>query len=389
MKRKLSLVLMVLCQMAGLAMAGTAMAKVDCPLRIGFVRPETGGGASFGHSLEEGLNMGFKEVNAAGGIAGCQVTLVSYDSQSIPSNAAALVRRLIDQDHVPLIIGSSPSPEVAAMMNITENAGVPFYVPSAAASNITTQGFKWVWRQSVIDTSVAKLLIDYIANTLHWKRVGIVYENTNYAKPVVTGVVVPLLTAKGTKVVDTEAYNPGDTDLSGQLLRIRDAGADGLIFWGNQQVGAILTTENYELKVNLPMVANTGVVYPGYLALLSDKVQAATKLIAAIPFVWTSGNPKQLAWVKAFKAIYHVNPDVTSVDGYDAVFFLKKAITAAGSMKPEALSKSFSSTVYDGIGGKISYDKTGQAARALEIVKLTPKSGPGFQVIKTMPAGQY
>ncbi len=389
MKRQIRVALLAVCQLVPLIWASSVMAKVECPLRIGFVRPESGGGASFGHSLEEGLNMALKEINTSGGIAGCEVKLVAYDSQSIPSNAAVLARRLIYQDKVPLIIGSSPSPEVVAMMEITENAGVPLYVPSAASVAITNQGFKWVWRQSVIDVSVAKLLADTIVTDKHWKRVGMIYENTDYAKPVITKVMAPQLTAKGVTVVASEAFNPGDTDLSGQLLRIKDAGVDGLVYWGHEKEAAILTTENHELKVDLPIAANTGVVYPGYLNLLSDKVQAATQLFAAIPFVWTGGNDRQRAWVQQFKTIYGINPDVTSMDGYDSGYFLKAAITAAGSMEPDALRAAISATVYDGVGGKIFYDKTGQAARALNVVELTPKDGPGFRILKSVPAGQY
>lgn len=389
MSRRVFGISLMVSQLFVLLVAAPGWAAVTCPLRLGFVRPESGSGASFGHSLEEGLNMALKEINAAGGIAGCQVQLVAYDSQSIPSNAAVLARRLIFQDRVPLIIGSSPSPEVVAMMEITENAGVPLYVPSASSVKITSQGYKFVWRQSVIDVSVAKLLVDTIVNDLHWKKVGFIYENTDYAKPVVTNVLSKALEAKGVQVVGSEAFNPGDTDLSGQLLRIKEAGADGLFYWGHEKEGAILTTENQALKVALPIVANTGVVYPGYLNLLSQPVQDATKLIAAIPFVWTGGNDRQRAWVARFKAIYGIEPDVTSMDGYDAGYFLKAAITAAGSTAPEALQKGISATHYDGVGGEIFYDKTGQAARALNVVQLTAKSGPGYRILRTVPAGQY
>lgn len=373
----------------GAALPSSAAATIACPLKIGFVRPESGSGASFGHSLEKGMTMGLDKVNAAGGILGCPIKIIAYDSQSIPSNAAVLARRLLFQDGVPLIIGSSPSPEVLAMMEVTENAGVPLYVPSASSSKITDQGFKWVWRQSVIDVSAAKLLSEIMTKDLGWKRVGAIYENTDYGKPVVRDVLGPSLETHGAKLVAQEAFNPGDTDLSGQLLRIRDVGADGLVYWGHEKEGAILAKANHELKVDLPMAGNTGLVYPGFLDLLSPEVQAATRLIAVNPFVWTDGTPEQREWVKTFKGRWGIDPDITSMDGYDAVFFLKSALNTAGSLEPAAIAKALSGTVYDGVGGQIAYDKTGQAARPLTVVKLTPKSGPGFEVLKVVPAGEF
>jgi ABC-type branched-subunit amino acid transport system substrate-binding protein len=77
------------------------------------------------------------------------------------------------------------------------------------------------------------------------------------------------------------------------------------------------------------------------------------------------------------------------MDGYDAVFVIKKAVEAAGSIAPEALKKAFSAVRHDGIGGSISYDATGQAVRSLMIVKLTPKTGVGFEVVKSVRPGQY
>src|SRR5690554_4042229 len=104
--------------------------SVECPIRLGSVRPETGSGAVFGNSLADGLNFGVDVVNEQGGILGCQVEIIAYDSQSTPANAATLTQRLITQDNVQLVIGSSISTETLAMMEITENAQVPIYVPS-------------------------------------------------------------------------------------------------------------------------------------------------------------------------------------------------------------------------------------------------------------------
>src|SRR5579863_2164217 len=66
-----------------------------CPIRIGFVRAYSGKGAVYGQSLERGVQMGFDEINASGGVCGCKIELVTYDSQSVPANTSALTRRLI------------------------------------------------------------------------------------------------------------------------------------------------------------------------------------------------------------------------------------------------------------------------------------------------------
>jgi branched-chain amino acid transport system substrate-binding protein len=75
--------------------SAAARAAIPCPIKLGNVRAETGAGAAYGQALATGLKMGFDEINAAGGVAGCPVELVTYDSQSQPGNAATLTQRFI------------------------------------------------------------------------------------------------------------------------------------------------------------------------------------------------------------------------------------------------------------------------------------------------------
>lgn len=369
---------------AALFAAVPVEAAVKCPIRLGNVRPESGVMASIGQSLANSLKMALEEVNAKGGIAGCQVELVSYDTQSVPATAATLARRLVNQDQVPLIISTPISIEVLAMMEVTENAGVPLYVPSAASAKVTSQGFKWVWRQSMIDAHAATAMVNYIVDDLKWKRVGIVYENTDFAKPAFFNILKPGLEAKGVVVTTSEAIHQGDTDLSSQLLRMRDAKSDGILFWAHPKEAKILLTQNIQLKTNLPVAAGSGIVYPEFLEILPADVQAQSKLVAIAQFAWTTEDPSQKAWIESYRAKFKRDPDATSIDGYDAVFVLKKAIEAAGSMEPDALQAALRKVSYDGVGGSISFDETGQAMRPLTIIELTPKDGPGLKVVRVM-----
>ena len=361
-----------------------AQSAMKCPLQLGTVYPQSGAVASVGQSLGRGLKMGFDEINTKGGIAGCKVELVAYDSQSQPANAATLAQRVLFQDRVKLVIGSASSLEVLAMMEITENAGVPLYVPSAASAKITGQGAKWVWRQSVTDLAAAKVMGEYLVNDAKWKRIAIVFENSDYGKIPVQQVVIPTIKAAGGEVVTSEAVNVGDVDLSSQLLRARDAKADGVLFWGHDKEGALLVKQNQQLGLNFKLAGNTGIVYAPFLDLLAADVQKNTDLIAVTQFVWTTQDPEQMAWIERYKKLTGREPDATAIDSYDATYLLKKVIETAGSLEPEPIKKALSSVNHDAVGGSISFDETGQAKRPLVMVKLTDKSGGGFAVIRTI-----
>jgi branched-chain amino acid transport system substrate-binding protein len=359
-----------------------ARAAIPCPIRLGNVRAETGAGAAYGQALATGLKMGFDEIDGAGGVAGCKVELVTYDSQSQPGNAATLTQRLLYQDQVPFILSSSLSLEVLAMMELTESAQIPLYVASAASAKITSQGAKWVWRQSIIDLGAAKALASYIAVDRSEKKIGIVFENTDYGKVPVNTVLIPELKRLGVDVADVETFNPGDSDLTSPLLHIRDSGATSLIFWGRDKEGALAMRELVQLGMNLPVFGNTGIVYPAFLDLLPQEVQAKLDFTGISQFVWTDPDPKVKEWIERYTKEFNRRPDATSIDGYDAAFVVKKAIESAGDLSPAGLQRALSAVAYDGVGGAISFDKNGQARRPFVIVKMTPKLGLGYEVVK-------
>ncbi len=352
------------------APAAPAAPKADAtPLKLGVVGPQSGGASAYGLALVAGLRMGFEEINAAGGIMGRKVELIAYDSQSTPTTAATLARKLISEDKVPILFGSASSLEALAMMEVTENAKLPLYVPSAASQKITSQGYQWVWRQSTIDTEFAKGLVQYAADTLKWKKVAALYENTDYGKPPME-VVVNEFKKRGVDMVMQEAFNVGDPDLSAQLLRLRDARADGYVFWGHYQEGALVVKQNVQLGLNLKIFGNSGPVYPAFLDLLDANAKKSSDFLASCQFVWTDDDPKQQAWVKKFKEKYGKDPDVTAMDSYDAAFIIKAVIEKAGGTDPAKVQATLREIKYDGVGGPISFDSTGQAKRTVVIVKL-------------------
>ncbi|MCC7104089.1 MAG: ABC transporter substrate-binding protein [Chloroflexi bacterium] len=348
-------------------------------IQIGVVAPQSGGTSAYGLSLVNGLKLAQEEINAAGGPNGRKIDLVIYDSQSTPTTAASLTQKLVFQDKVPLVIGSASSLETLAMMEITENNKIPLYVPSSASPKVTNQGYKWVWRQSLPDNVTAVAMGNYIAKNLGWKRVAALYENTDYGKPPVE-IASDTLKKQGIEVLNLEAFNVGDTDLSAQLLRIRDAKPDGVIMWAHYQEGALALKTIQQLGLNLKVISNQGLVYPAFLELLPSGVGEG--MMAVTQFVWTNPDPKLQEYVKKFKAKYGSDPDVTALDAYDGLSVVAEAIKKAGGTDAAKLQEAFRTIKYDGVGGPISYDQNGQAVRSALAVQIEKHT---FKVVGQAP----
>ena len=125
---------------AGLAAAGTfgslaatgaqaAGFKGSRPYKIGFLGPLTGPVAPEGVSMQRGFNLGVETINAAGGIAGHKVEVVSQDTQAVPAVAGTVVKKFIQEEKVDMIVGTITNDEEVVASRLCAAAGVPVIFP--------------------------------------------------------------------------------------------------------------------------------------------------------------------------------------------------------------------------------------------------------------------
>ena len=90
----------------------------------------------------------------------------------------------------------------------------------------------YLFRFRLADSFVARVAANYMINTLGAKNIGVLYSGDDYG----TGafqVITSYLDTLGMKVTASEAHNRGDTDMTAGLLKLKDAGCDGIIVWSH------------------------------------------------------------------------------------------------------------------------------------------------------------
>ncbi len=115
-------------------------------IRIGVITSLTGSTAAFGQAHKNGYAIALDELNSRGGLLGKAVELDYYDDQSRPDQAVQGVSKLVDQDHVPIILGAYSSENTRAIVPAVTQKQVPLLMPTATADNVMQSGSSWTFR---------------------------------------------------------------------------------------------------------------------------------------------------------------------------------------------------------------------------------------------------
>jgi len=196
-------------------------------VKIGVVQGLSGPPAivDFGESYLQGIKLAVKDYAAAGGKH--KIELVVYDDEANPQKAVSLVQRLMQNDKVPVIIGTVSSGNVLAFAPIMQKAGVPLVAGPSIATNITAQFINespsYIFRCSMVEKHQIDAMLDWGVKT--FKKIGLINSTTGYgsfaAKEIVDG-----MTARNAKLVAVEAVAPNVNDLTPQMLKMKEAGAE-------------------------------------------------------------------------------------------------------------------------------------------------------------------
>lgn len=317
---------------AALAAAGAAQAQA--PIRIGAFLAVTGPAAFLGDPEQKTLELYVERINADGGVLGRRLELVSYDSGGDAEKARTFAKRLIEQDRVDVIVGGSTTGETMAVVPLVEAAGVPF-VSLAGAVVIVEPVKKWVFKTPHTDRMACdKIFVDMKARGA--SKVALISGSGGFDKSM-RGECLKVAKNHGIDIVADETYGAGDTDMTAQLTKIRNApGVQAVLNAGFGQGPAIVTKNYRQLGITAPLYQSHGVASKQYINLAGDAAEGV-RLPAAALLVAESlpDSDPQKKVVVAYKQAYETRykQDVSTFGGhaYDGLMLVLEAMNKAGS----------------------------------------------------------
>jgi len=332
--------------MAGCSSQSSSSSSSDSKtIKIGANLELSGGVASYGQSLAEGLDLGIKEINKKG-INGSKLQLIKVDNKSDAAEATNAAIKLVSQDKVAAIVGSATSTNTKAQIQVATDNKVPIITPSGTAEDITASNGKvndYVFRTCFIDPFQGTVAANFAAKDLKVKNAAILIDSaSDYSKGLSAAFKVQFK-KNGGKIISEEAYVAKDTDFHATLTRIKAANPDFIYLPGYYEEAGLIVKQARELGLNVPVIGGDGWDSPKLFELAGN--QALNNTYSTNHYSSQDKDPKVQDFVKAFKAANNgKSPDTFNALGYDTAYLLADAIKRAGSADPQKIQKALAET---------------------------------------------
>jgi len=316
-----------------LVLGGTPVMAQE-PIRIGAFLSVTGPAAFLGDPEQKTLELYVEKLNAAGGVLGRKLQVISYDDGGDAEKARTFGKRLIEQDKVDVLVGGSTTGATMAVVPLAEAAGIPF-ISLAGAVVIIEPVKKWVFKTPHTDRMACeKIFVDMRSRNL--SRVALISGAGGFDKSM-RGECRKVAKQHGVDVVGDETYGAGDTDMTAQLTKIKSApGVQAVLNAGFGQGPALVTKNFRQLGITLPLYQSHGVASKEFIKLAGDAAEGV-RLPASALLVAESlpDSDAQKKVVVSYKREYEgrFKSEVSTFGGhaYDGLMLAVEAMKKAGT----------------------------------------------------------
>ena len=351
--------------------------SASAQIKVAEIVELSGGGAAAGSQYRNGVRLAINEINAAGGIMGKKIEAMEMDTQSQPAIAKAMTVKAIDEK-VTAIFGPVFSGSILVSQTESQKAHIPNFT-GGEASNVTAQGNPYIFRSSFNQSMGMPKVANYLATDLKAKSVVVAFVNNDFGKGRRDSTIKELQ-ARNIKVAADISTDPGQIDMSSAVLRIKQANADALFAYLNEEESARLLKELRKQGYDKPMVGETTLMGAKVIELAgsaANGVRGHVGLTADAPAFKEFG----AKYEKEFKA----KSDHNGIKGYFSAYMLKAAIEKAKSTDGKAIAAAMKNSCFKvkdnpGILLDVCFDDKGDIDRESFLVEVKD----GKQVVTAM-----
>ena len=356
------------------------------PIKIGAIVSLTGTYAGLGEPEKNTLEMEVKRINDAGGVNGRQIEVIIEDDATDDAKAVAAASKLIEQDQVVAIIGATGTGATMAVRADVQRASIP-QVSMAGGTVIANPVDPLVFQTPWSNTIVVPFTFDFI-KAEGFTKIGLITDTGGFGADG-KAVIEKMAPDLGVTIVSDQTFNPGDTDMTAQLTKIKNSDAEAIVMWTAGSEAAIIAKNVKDLGIDLPLFGSHGIARREFIDGAGDAAEgvrfAAGKVL--IPESYGLGTPAYKVatdFIDRYTAAYGDAPSTFAGHAFDALHLIVQAAKRIdGDITPSALRDQIEATSgFVGIGGTFTFSPEDHNGMTVDDLNMYLISGGDWTLAK-------
>ena len=328
------------------------------PIRLGSILILSGEGSSWGTAEQNGMEIAIEKVNSEGGINGRKIIVEYEDDKGDPSTAVNAFRKLVDEQGINIIIGTTWSRTGLPLAQLANSKKIIMISPSLGVREFNEQS-RFLFNVWPHDYLLSERLADLVYDK-GYRNVAVIGAQEVWVKDQANAFTKRFRELNGTISLLFEP-DPSDRDMRTEALKIKDSNVDAIVFLTDGvQVGTIMAQRIAEQGIDKPSFSVT---------LTQDDITAARGAYDGTIFL-TSLTPSK-EFEQAYRQRYSKDLEIGGDSAYDAVMLLAKAMRATNSTDTETLQQYLNSVkAYSGVSGNLTADGGGGFTKPYRVERI-------------------
>jgi branched-chain amino acid transport system substrate-binding protein len=250
--------------LASVAVFATACSSGSSEILIGNIQDLSGPNKAFGLAMTNAAQMYTEKLNAAGGINGKKVRIISYDTKSEVNEAINAYNRLVDQDKVLAVLGPPIANMGIALAPISDTKKVPivglFMDEKATTDAKTGKPYAYMFLGQNSAGTQARIIAEYAIKELKLTKFAILYNQQNAYSVSLAEPFIAYVTAHGGTILDKETFLTADKDYKTQLTKIKNAKPEAIYMPNYPQEIPLTLQQAYELGIKATILGDNSYI---------------------------------------------------------------------------------------------------------------------------------
>ena len=363
--------------------SGVCMAAPE-PIKIGHVCSITGWAGMLGSPQRDAMIAMVENINQRGGILGRPVKVYIEDDKSLPTTALLAATKLILDKKIDLLVGTTLTDCAQAIIPLAEKEQVPMIVTTPVVAPFN----KWIFYVGPGDIRLAEKTLALTMKTFSPKRIALLHDTALYGNTGAKIIKKELSKYPGVSIAIEEKYEPNDTNMVPQMMKIKKSNPDVLIVYGAGPGPAIAAKAYKQLQMKTQVVGASGMAAPDFLkmsgpiaeefkwGILCLRINLAETLPSTDYYLKNVYEPMNKLFQEKFGKDKFIN--VFHGSPMDAMVMATIAFEAAGTDDKAAVRDALEKVRFEGLLGNVAPGPTDHFEGAVDVSVLGMLKGGKF-----------